>query len=285
MTHKDLFPEGLTGKALYDHLVANKKSIYAAKKAAIKFADNVFAPVGNLYVTDKGEMVDKAEPGQNFMEDTDDVIYRKTVINTTNWFDSHWDVHIDGLFKKSVKENKDLYLCEQHSLTFRGIITDDVTASIKKMSWRDLGLDIDGTTEALMFHNKIEKDRNEFMFNLYRKNRVKNHSVGMRYIQLEMCINNPDYKEEYAAWQKYYDVIANKAEVDAIGMFFAITEAKVIEGSSVVKGSNIMTPTMPKESVEPKDEITGKQPDNSTADQPSQFNLMDAIKSTTFIKS
>jgi hypothetical protein len=45
-------------------------------------------------------------------------------------------------------------------------------------------------TEALVFNVEIDKDRNDFMFNQYAKGYVKEHSVGMRYVKLELAVNS-----------------------------------------------------------------------------------------------
>jgi hypothetical protein len=50
------------------------------------------------------------------------------------------------------------------------------------------------------------------MFNQYAKGYVKEHSVGMRYVKLELAVNS-DSKydaEEKAIWDKYIDEIVNK---------------------------------------------------------------------------
>lgn len=271
-------PEGMYGKELFKFLITNKAILIAEKKMTIKQADAVSFK-SSYYVNDKGEVVKAAAASQPVDED-DDVIKRTTVINTTNWFDSHSDVHIDGLWKKSLSENRGLYLLEEHRMSFKGIITDEVKAYTKKLSWRDLGFDIEGMTEALIFDNTIEKARNEFMFNEYRKNRVKNHSVGMRYVDMEMAINNEDYKEEFAAWNKYVERIANREDAENQGYFFPIKQARVIEGSAVPIGSNIMTPTLAQSM---KSESTAEQPSQDTGEQP-PFDLYKAIQETQFLK-
>jgi len=81
------------------------------------------------------------------------------------------------------------------------------------------------------------------MFKRYKAGKVTQHSVGMRYVKLQLAIDNKKYADEYKAWKDYYDMIANKAEVDKAGYFWAVTEAKNIEGSAVVRGSNFATPT------------------------------------------
>jgi len=65
----------------------------------------------------------------------------------------------------------------------------------------------------------------------------------MRYVSLKMAINDDRYEAEKATWDKYIDMVANKEEAELQGYFWAVTEAKVIEGSPVLKGSNYATPT------------------------------------------
>ena len=55
-----------------------------------------------------------------------------------------------------------------------------------------------------------------------------------------------DYEKEKAVYDKYIDDILNKEEVKKDGYFWAVTEAKAIEGSAVPIGSNTITPTIPR---------------------------------------
>lgn len=247
----------LKGKDLYEFLVKNKSILIAEKKYSIKHADPF--TLSNCFVTEKGEVV-KANTAAVADDNT---ITVSSAINTTNWMDSHSDVHIPGLWKKSLSENKGLYLLQEHSMTFQGIITDEVKAFTKKMSWKDLGLNIEGMSEVLVFNSTISKSRNEYMFNQYKSGYVKNHSVGMRYVIIEMAINDEDYKVEFATWNKYIDQVANKEEAEEKGYFFPVLEAKVVEGSAVPIGSNRITPTL-----EVKADTTNE-PVKTTQEEPS----------------
>jgi hypothetical protein len=135
-------------------------------------------------------------------------------------------------------------------MDFNHIIADSLVDNLKAYTqlttFNSLGYDYQGTTEALIFEAQIKKDVNEFMFNLYKNGRVSQHSVGMRYIKIFLCINSnePNYSSEKQNWDKYYPLVANKEVADEKGFFYAVTEAKVIEGSAVVKGSNHCTPVM-----------------------------------------
>lgn len=100
--------------------------------------------------------------------------------------------------------------------------------------------------ECLIYEAVISKSRNEYMFEQYRKGYVLNHSVGMRYIKYILCVDsdspeNSAYKE---AWDKYIPYLINREVADSKGWFWAVTESKNIEGSSVVKGSNFLTPVL-----------------------------------------
>lgn len=104
--------------------------------------------------------------------------------------------------------------------------------------------------EVLCYEATIKKDRNEFMFNQYKNGYVLNHSVGMRYVKLLFCYNNdaPEYTQEKENFDKYKELILNKDEVGKY--FWAVIEAKNIEGSAVVKGSNFLTPVLSTEVID-----------------------------------
>lgn len=168
----------------------------------------------------------------------------RCIINTTGLLDTHTDVHIPGIWKKSLSESKLFYLCKEHDLSFQGIITEEIEAYTKKYVWKDLGLDLEGETEALVFDSTIEKERNKYMFQQYQKGYVRNHSVRMQYMKQHFCINSDAYPDQLDNWNKYIKYVANIEDAEAKNYFWAVTEAKIIEGSAVVKGSNWATPTL-----------------------------------------
>lgn len=235
-------------KAEQDRLIADvfarKSLIETEKKNTLQTGHTVV----NKYTPGQRAAASKAEVSAAIDEPT--VLNAKLVINTTNLIDSHNDCHIPGLWKKTISEIQMLYLLQEHSMKFDKVIADsvkdDLKASTETVSWSELGYSYSGDTEALIFQTKIRKDRNPFMFEQYAKGYVHNHSVGMRYNKLYLCINRDD--AEYAAekdnWDKYYPLVANKEVADACGYFWAVTEAKLVEGSAVVKGSNEATPAM-----------------------------------------
>jgi hypothetical protein len=234
-----------TKEELFKELRENKNTLIAQKKMITKEADSVlhYVSIDNgKGQAVKAETIDTANVNQ---------IKAELVINTTNILDSHSDVHIKGIWNKSAKEQKNLLLLQEHNMTFDKIISDDIAVSVKETKWNDLGFNFKGTTEALTFNANITKARNPFMFEQYSKGYVKEHSVGMRYVKMELALNSESKSdaEEKEIWDKYINEVANKEQAEEQGYFWAILEAKIVEGSAVVKGSNYATPTISIEAV------------------------------------
>jgi hypothetical protein len=241
----------------------NLPTIFAEKRMTLKTADAISFSTSR--VNDKGDTIKASEnSGESQIGDSDTIKVR-SVINTTNLMDSHRDVHVKGIWTKSIQEQKNLYLLQEHKMTFKNIISDKVKALTKFYEWKELGYNYEGKTQALLFDSTISKDRNEYMFEQYAKGHVKNHSVGMRYVKLGFASNDENYPEEKALWDKYINTIGNKEEAISNGYFYAVTEAKIIEGSAVPLGSNPATPTMSVESkdIEPSSDTQGE-PFNDT---------------------
>lgn len=233
-------PEFATKDELFKFLKGNKDTLERQKKAETKYADSIVFVSG----VSKSLEVTKAI-GDNVNPDELSV---KVVINTTNLLDSHGDVHQVGIWNKSIKDNGGILFLQEHRMAFDKIIADgdELNVSAKTYSWAELGFNLKGNTQALVFEATIKRDRNPEMFKQYANGWVKEHSVGMRYVQLVMCINSDKewYGAEKEAWDKYLPTIANKELAEERGWFYAVKEAKVIEGSAVPKGSNYATPTL-----------------------------------------
>ncbi len=274
-----IIPDGLKGKELKDFIVKNEKLIINAKKSAIKKADSV--PSAHYFINEKGELAAKAFGEKPVISESATRLKLDTVINTTNYFDSYWDVHIPGLWNKSLSDNRanGFYLLNSHSYKFEAVIGEGMAGTAKKISWMELGYNYVGMTEALMFSGEIEKSRNPFMFEQYAKGFVRQHSVGMSYLKILTCINDEDYPVQQENWDKYSKQVVNLSDAEEEGIFWAVLEAKVIEGSSVLFGANDLTPTYNVE------ESTKNEPVIATQEQPQPktFDVSAAIKQTIFI--
>jgi hypothetical protein len=244
-------------------LIENKSTLIAQKMAATKHADGLQNTPIHLHI-------DKLET-KALGEGMPDEFTVKVAINTTNFLDSHDDVHIDNIWNKSVRENRNILHLQEHKLEFNKIIADgnDLKVKVENFTWKELGFKYEGETQALVFESNVKKDRNTFMHKQYAEGRVKNHSVGMRYVKVDLAVNSDEYEKEKSVWDKYIDRIANKEIAIEQGFFWAVTEAKVIEGSAVPIGSNSITPTIE----------TNGEPSKDTHLEPSQDTQYLELKS------
>ena len=252
-----------TQEDLFKALKENKKELISLKKSIEKRAD----AVSYSYSTTIEKNVNKED--SNEINDIKE-LQVKVVINTTNFLDSHNDLHVNGIWNKSVSDNanKGFLHLQEHEREFDKVISDNAVGTVDLMTWKSLGFPYNGKTEALVFVSNVQKKRNEFMFNQYANGWVKNHSVGMRYVKIDLAINSESEwdKDEKEMWDKYYSVIANKEVADERGYFWVVSEAKIVEGSAVVMGSNSATPTLSVENKAEADNITSE-----TKDEPKKF--------------
>ena len=235
--------EFATKKDLFRFLTENRDKLIAQKKAVKKEVDCA-VEVKPVIVFDPKSVANKADgkPDISGMNSLKVVC----VINTTNFLDSHQDVHLPGIWNKSLQDNKMIMHLQEHNMQFDKIIADgdQLKAYTKKFKWSELGFDYPGETEALVFESEILRKRNDYMLNQYANGWVKNHSVGMYYVKMDFAINDEDMPNEYEAWKKYYPLIVNPEMADERGYFWYVLEAKCIEGSAVPIGSNTATPTL-----------------------------------------
>ena len=227
-----------TKKEFFEYLVKNKKELVEFKRSVLKFAD----PFGSA---DRQAKVVK-ELSTSYKDDVSSGIIRRSIIgNTYNWLDSHDDVHVDNCFAKSISERHDkIWHLHDHEQKITAKVGKPISIYEKAVAWKDLGVDIEGKTTALFMDSDIIKEYNPIIFLQYLNKEINQHSVGMYYVLLELAVNEPENKEEFAVWQRYINQIGNKEQAMEQGFFWAIKEAKLIEISGVLAGSNELTPTV-----------------------------------------
>lgn len=170
------------------------------------------------------------------------------IINTTLWLDSHLDVHLDNLWNRSIDQNQGkLYYVDTHSMKVTDVIAwpEDVKAFTRHLSWADLGLNIEGETQALIYEIPEDKIEHEGARKVVSNKRKIQNSVRMQYVKIRLAMNDAgeDFKENKAIWDEIYPKVANKETADEYGYFWGVYEAKIFkEGSMVLAGSNEMTP-------------------------------------------
>lgn len=237
---KELNKSFATKHEMFAELKANKDKIIGLKKAAYKFSD----PAAFMY---KAKDVQKADSEAEAIG-IGSFIY--PVINTTNYLDSCSDVHLDGIWDVSVKDNKGkLYYIINHELEIGKVIAypQDVEPSVVQLDWSELGLSYTGKTQALVFKVKLTEASNKDAFGAIVNKAALQNSVRMQYIDMILCIDDAsdDYKQEYENFYKYLAVIANKQDAMDQGYFWAIPQAKIVkEGSACLYGANDATPIL-----------------------------------------
>lgn len=218
-------------------LVKNKMQLIALKKATIKHCDAIGFEQG------------KQIECKSFDYDNEDnlkegIIKRVIVGNTYNWLDSHDDVHMEGIFTKSLNESKSKVMhLHDHEYKLTAKVGEPIDVFEQKLSLTDLLLSKSGETDALLMSTEIRKDYNDFIYKQYLEGKIQQHSVGMIYVKIDLAVNDPLYKDEYSIWSKYITKVINQDKAIEKGYFWAVTEAKLIEISAVISGSNELTPT------------------------------------------
>jgi hypothetical protein len=173
-------------------------------------------------------------------KDSDDVIYRKIIANTYNWLDSHGDVHLNGIFKKSIQENTPFFLAD-HEFKTTARLGEIMESEEKEVAWRELGIDKAGFTTSLMHTVKIEKARNAMIFEDYKNGVINQHSVGMQYVKVDLAVDDADDENGYKMYKNVLQMLGNPEKAEELGYFFVVSEAKLRETSAVLAGSNVLT--------------------------------------------
>lgn len=244
-----------TKEEMFKELIDNKSKIISLKTSTIKNSEGV-----HLKTIENGEVLREIQANgrdEQSKADADsngfDAGFIYPVINTTNIMDSHKDVHFDGIWDKSVVEQQGkIFYAINHELKIGSIIAypEDVEAFTKIMTFKELGYDVEGSTQALIY--KIKKEvlttyANEDARKTIEAKLPAQNSVRMQYVKMELGVNseNPDYKGEKAFYDKHIKSISNRDEVAIDGYFFGVAEAKIYkEGSLVLFGSNSVTPVL-----------------------------------------
>jgi len=77
-------------------------------------------------------------------------------------------------------------------MKFDHVISRDVKATTETITWKELGYKYEGETQALVFDANISINDNAYMFDMYKRGNVDQHSVGMQYVNIYLCINSEE---------------------------------------------------------------------------------------------
>jgi len=233
-----------TKKDLFEYLHTNKKELFEMKKASKK-----------MYVNTPNFGTDKLNVNKNLItsskNDTDTIIRRTVIGNTYNWLDSHGDVHVGNTFGKSLKEREGkVWHLHDHEYKLTAKVGTPAKVYEEQVKWTDLNVDKVGSTISLMMDSDIKKSMNSQIFAEYKSGTIDQHSVGMYYVKMDLAINDSDYVEEFKVWEEFIGKLGNQSKAEEEGFFWAVKEAKLIEISAVLEGSNELTPTIAVEDIE-----------------------------------
>jgi hypothetical protein len=225
-----------TKKELFKYLIENKKQLISMKKSALKVCD--------IFDSNRIEVTPKSIFKNEQLENDTSIV--KTIIgNTYNWMDSHDDVHLKNTFTKSISDRqKDIFHLHDHKFEITAKVGEPQKIYEQDIAWKTLGINKSGNTQALVMESEVLKDYNSKIFKAYKTGKINQHSVGMQYIKIDLAINDESEEEEFKVWNDNLETIANKDRAEERGFFWAVKEAKLVEISAVLMGSNELTPTL-----------------------------------------
>ena len=276
---KELNKEFESKEDLFKALVENESFIIDAKKSQVyKSFEKGLQVVSDQKTIEKA--FNDSEKGIKFDSD-----YYYFVVNSANYLDSHNDMHVDGNWNKSVKDqNGKVYLVWHHDFSkTENIIAfpEDIEMMTSKVAWSLLGKSYEGETYSLIYKVKKDKIVNENVSKWLKEGRKLQLSVRMQYIKLETAFNSDDedYSKQTENYNKYYPLIANKDEFKQIEYFFIVKEAKnVMESSLLPFGSNSATSEISQtENKSEADNITSEQEEPSIDTQKQEKLLKELL--------
>jgi hypothetical protein len=266
---KIVIDDNLQGKELFKFLVENKSQLIAQKKALPKKCD----PIGGLpsFFNIKGKEAIKTNIGEIPMDAS--TVRSEIVANAAWWMDSQKDVLLSDCWAKTIADGNGRLHLKDHNYELDSEVGDVADIYSKNISLTELGLNKAGFTQCLIYLSDVQKAYDEKTFIKYKTGKVNQHSIGLMYGRIQLAVNDEEYKDEFATWNKYFDRIINGDEALASGYFFAVPEIKLIEVSAVVAGANRLTPTLyvgAKNSFQNAKTDTVIEPEVSTHEQPLQ---------------
>lgn len=258
---KNLVPEFKEKSELFAFLRANKGKLIAQKKSLPTTSDDLEFGYSKIPHPKTFAAKDNAAPDEVEGELPLDII-----ANMSGWCDSQMDVMIKDSWKKSITEvsasgQKLFYHLKNHDYCMDAIIGKDPSMYSKDIDLSTFNITTDiKKAQALIMSTIVMLLYDIKVFNLYKDGQVKQHSIGLQYIQIVLCFDSTEEEDaiEKKNWDKYYPQVINKEKVDNYGYFWAVIEARILEVSAVLFGANILTPVL----------NSGQPPKSGTVEQP-----------------
>lgn len=214
--------------------------------------------------------------------------YNYIAVNTTKILDSHSDLHINGIWNKTVKEQQGkVYLLLDHEI---GLMTtavrkEHIEIFVAEIPFSILNKSYEGSTEALIYKFRKDKVINKIAADWLESGDDIQASVRMQYVKILFALNSKEDedKEFKKTYDQYINQIANKAEFkNEIDYFWVVLEAKnILESSLVLFGSNNVTGQIEEGSKHQPSNDTDKEynePSNDTRQKQFYLNLLKQAK-------
>ena len=242
---KELDKSFETQEALFKALKENKDDIIAIKKAQIYKS---FEKDPMLMIKAKSiNALNLSKLGDSIKSEFEDDNYYYIAVNSTKILDSHRDLHIDGLWKRTVKNQQGHnYLVDTHVMSMMTTIVrkEKIKMFTVVVPFSFLNKDYEGDTEILVYKFLKSDVINKMAQEWLESGDDIEASVRMQYVKIELAMNSNDKNDvkELETYLKYTPEIANKDDFENINYFWAVLEAKNIgESSLVLRGSNHVT--------------------------------------------
>jgi len=273
---KELQQEFEDKKTMFKALCDSHEDIIAQKKAKI-YNDSL----DNHKTCIKARIIDasKIKTQIKGLEIDDDFYY--IAVNTTKILDSHTDLHVNGIWNKTVKDQQGKnYLVADHELKTSTTIVrkEHIEMFVAEVPFSLLGYSYNGTTEALIYKFRKDKVTNPIYKEWLESGDEIQASVRMQYVKIKFALNSSDSedKEFKKNYDQYINQVANSEDFkDGVDYFWVVMEAKnILESSLVLFGSNHVTGLI-------EDNNKNKKPSKDTSKQnnePSKDTQKEFIK-------
>jgi len=241
---KELNREFVDKKGMFTALKGAKDQIISKKKSQVYKSFEKGISV-------KAKPIDITKVSETIKEDFKDNNYYYIVVNTTKILDSHIDLHVDGIWNRTAKnQNGRNYLVDTHDMSMMTTIArkENVEILVQEIPFSLIGSRLKGNTQALIY--KIPKDK--IVMPLAKEWLDSGDdieaSVRMQYVQIELAMDSESPEDEFykSNFDEYVNQIANKSDYEEeygeISYFWVVKEAKNTgESSLVLQGSNSET--------------------------------------------
>jgi hypothetical protein len=160
----------------------------------------------------------------------------QVIYNTTNFFDSDFDVIRPGAFTKSINERGPQSNAKAKIKHFLFHDPNKMPGKIEVLEERE----IDGRVVEYAEVRLSESTDGIDTLIKYQEGIYDNHSIGFQYVpnKIEMIEEGND------EFEKILSTLSNPEEAAAVGFLYNVTEVKQFEGSTVSFGANNQTPLL-----------------------------------------